>query len=54
MNYFLICIFFQRTLEETLKLIKKHEAFEKSASAQEERFQALEKLTTVIDFFVVF
>jgi DNA repair photolyase len=26
-------------------LIKKHEAFEKSASAQEERFMALEKLT---------
>ncbi|CDW55393.1 Spectrin beta chain [Trichuris trichiura] len=35
-----------RTLEEVIKLIKKHEAFEKSASAQEERFQALEKLTT--------
>lgn len=37
----------KRTLEDILKLIKKHEAFEKSASAQEERFQALEKLTTV-------
>lgn len=36
-----------RNLEEVIKLIKKHEAFEKSASAQEERFQALEKLTTV-------
>uniref|UniRef100_A0A5S6QYZ5 Spectrin beta chain n=1 Tax=Trichuris muris TaxID=70415 RepID=A0A5S6QYZ5_TRIMR len=35
-----------RTLEEVIKLIKKHEAFEKSAAAQEERFQALEKLTT--------
>ncbi|GMR59132.1 hypothetical protein PMAYCL1PPCAC_29327 [Pristionchus mayeri] len=35
-----------RNLEETIKLIKKHEAFEKSASAQEERFLALEKLTT--------
>jgi hypothetical protein len=28
-------------------LIKKHEAFEKAASAQEERFAALERLTTV-------
>ncbi|TKR87947.1 hypothetical protein L596_012272 [Steinernema carpocapsae] len=35
-----------RNLEETIKLIKKHEAFEKSASAQEERFLALEKMTT--------
>ncbi|KAL1246261.1 Spectrin beta chain [Trichinella spiralis] len=35
-----------RTLEEVVKLIKKHEAFEKSTIAQEERFQALEKLTT--------
>lgn len=40
--------FFQRNLEETIKLIKKHEAFEKSAAAQEERFLALEKLTTVL------
>ncbi|KRX67877.1 Spectrin beta chain [Trichinella sp. T9] len=36
-----------RTLEEVVKLIKKHEAFEKSTIAQEERFQALEKLTTL-------
>ena len=28
-------------------LIKKHEAFEKSAATQEERFAALERLTTV-------
>jgi len=28
-------------------LIKKHEAFEKSAAAQEERFSALGRLTTV-------
>ena len=27
-------------------MIKKHEAFEKAAAAQEERFVALEKLTT--------
>ncbi|KAE9552200.1 hypothetical protein FO519_004581 [Halicephalobus sp. NKZ332] len=36
---------FGRNLEEVIALIKKHEAFEKSASAQEERFLALEKLT---------
>lgn len=34
-----------RNLEEVIALIKKHEAFEKSAGAQEERFLALEKLT---------
>jgi spectrin beta len=34
-----------RNLEEVIALIKKHEAFEKSASAQDERFMALEKLT---------
>jgi spectrin beta len=34
-----------RNLEEVIGLIKKHEAFEKSAIAQEERFFALEKLT---------
>jgi len=28
-------------------LLKKHEAFERSAATQEERFQALERLTTV-------
>ena len=31
------------------KLIKKHEAFEKSAATQEERFLALERLTTVCE-----
>ena len=36
---------FGRNLEEVIALIKKHEAFEKSATAQEERFLALEKLT---------
>ena len=30
-------------------MIKKHEAFEKAAAAQEERFAALERLTTVRD-----
>ncbi|KFD59451.1 hypothetical protein M514_28370, partial [Trichuris suis] len=43
-----------RTLEEVIKLIKKHEAFEKSASAQEERFQALEKLTTDAQVLLLF
>jgi len=28
-------------------LLKKHEAFERSSATQEERFQALERLTTV-------
>lgn len=44
---YLISREYGRNLEETIKLIKKHEAFEKSAIAQEERFLALEKLTTV-------
>ena len=35
------------TIDEVENLIKKHEAFEKSASAQEERFIALERPTTV-------
>lgn len=35
------------TIDEVECLIKKHEAFEKSAAAQEERFGALERLTTV-------
>lgn len=30
---------------KVIALIKKHEAFEKSATAQDERFMALEKLT---------
>lgn len=37
------------TIDEVDNLIKKHEAFEKSAAAQEERFSALERLTTVSD-----
>lgn len=35
------------TIDEVENLIKKHEAFEKSAAAQEERFSALQRLTTV-------
>jgi spectrin beta len=34
------------TIDEVENLIKKHEAFEKAAAAQEERFVALERLTT--------
>uniref|UniRef100_A0A2S2PIK0 Spectrin beta chain n=1 Tax=Schizaphis graminum TaxID=13262 RepID=A0A2S2PIK0_SCHGA len=34
------------TIDQVENLIKKHEAFEKSAIAQEERFCALERLTT--------
>ena len=41
--------FFQQTIDEVENLIKKHEAFEKAAAAQEERFAALERLTTVSD-----
>ena len=35
-----------QTLDEVENLIKKHEAFEKAAATQEERFIALERLTT--------
>merc|ERR1712029_1297061 len=34
------------TIDEVENLIKKHEAFEKAAAAQEDRFSALERLTT--------
>ena len=37
----------QHTIDEVENLIKRHEAFEKAAAAQEERFAALERLTTV-------
>ena len=37
----------QENLDAVEALIKKHEAFEKSAATQEERFAALERLTTV-------
>ena len=46
--YFSDCLcFFQDTLDAVENLIKKHEAFEKAAATQEERFAALEKPTTV-------
>ena len=48
-NYVFINVFCQQhTIDEVENLIKKHEAFEKAAAAQEERFVALERLTTVI------
>jgi len=37
---------FGHTIDEVENLIKKHEAFEKAAAAQEDRFSALERLTT--------
>merc|ERR1711899_714698 len=37
---------FGQSIDEVENLIKKHEAFEKAAAAQEERFAALELLTT--------
>lgn len=40
-----------QTIDDVENLIKKHEAFEKSAAAQEERFSALERLTTVLFLF---
>ena len=49
--------FLQQTIDEVENLIKKHEAFEKAAAAQEERFAALERLTTVspdISCFICF
>lgn len=35
------------SVDEVEKLLKRHEAFEKSTAAWEERFSALERLTTV-------
>ena len=40
------CIF-QDTLDAVETLLKKHEAFERAAATQEERFLALERITTV-------
>uniref|UniRef100_A0A4W5RP74 Spectrin beta chain n=1 Tax=Hucho hucho TaxID=62062 RepID=A0A4W5RP74_9TELE len=39
-----------QSVDEVEKLIKRHEAFEKSAATWEERFSALERLTTVSVF----
>uniref|UniRef100_A0A3B4BR65 Spectrin beta chain n=1 Tax=Pygocentrus nattereri TaxID=42514 RepID=A0A3B4BR65_PYGNA len=38
-----------QSVDEVEKLIKRHEAFEKSAATWEERFSALERLTTCVD-----
>lgn len=35
------------TVDQVEKLLKRHEAFEKSTATWEERFSALERLTTV-------
>ena len=43
----------QHTIDEVENLIKRHEAFEKAAAAQEERFVALERLTTVYISLIV-
>ncbi|CAH0387321.1 unnamed protein product [Bemisia tabaci] len=43
---YLMSIELGHTIDDVENLIKKHEAFEKSATAQEERFSALERLTT--------
>lgn len=58
--YTCLSFFFQRSIDDVENLIKKHEAFEKACSAQEERFAALERLTTVrltlmciLDFSIV-
>uniref|UniRef100_A0AAQ4RED3 Spectrin beta chain n=1 Tax=Gasterosteus aculeatus aculeatus TaxID=481459 RepID=A0AAQ4RED3_GASAC len=40
-----------RTVDEVEKLLKRHEAFEKSTATWEERFSALERLTTVREPF---
>jgi len=42
---------FQETLAALEILVKKHDAFEKTLSTQEERFIALENLTTVSCYF---
>lgn len=38
---------FGESVDEVEKLLKRHEAFEKSTATWEERFSALERLTTV-------
>uniref|UniRef100_A0A4W3HB20 Spectrin beta chain n=1 Tax=Callorhinchus milii TaxID=7868 RepID=A0A4W3HB20_CALMI len=40
-----------QSVDEVEKLIKRHEAFEKSAATWDERFSALERLTTVSIYF---
>ena len=42
-----IYLLVKETLDAVELLLKKHEAFERSAATQEERFLALEKLTAV-------
>jgi len=42
----------QDTLDAVETLLKKHEAFERAAATQEERFLALERITTVSEYTV--
>ncbi|XP_042238845.1 spectrin beta chain-like isoform X1 [Homarus americanus] len=44
---YLVSVEFGCSIDEVENLIKKHEAFDKACSAQEERFAALERLTTL-------
>ncbi|XP_071530660.1 spectrin beta chain isoform X5 [Panulirus ornatus] len=44
---YLVSAEFGSSIDEVENLIKKHEAFEKACTAQEERFAALERLTTL-------
>jgi hypothetical protein len=46
--------FLQHSIDEVEKLMRKHQAFENAAAAQEERFAALERLTTVIFSQIIF
>ena len=43
----------QDTLDAVETLLKKHEAFERAAATQEERFVALERITTVSACYIV-
>jgi len=46
-------MFTQDTLDAVETLLKKHEAFERAAATQEERFLALERITTVSGHYIV-
>jgi len=47
------CVLVQDTLDAVETLLKKHEAFERAAATQEERFLALERITTVSEHCTV-
>ena len=48
-----VCLPVQDTLDAVETLLKKHEAFERAAATQEERFLALERITTVSGYYIV-